>query len=610
MSRTVICILALALACETVSVHAQDAADTPTRGYSIPTIDLDREHHRQVIIDRENGQYLGHPTTVLLKDGRTMLCVYPQGHGRGPIVCKRSTDGGLTWSQRLPVPESWATSKETPTIYRVIDKQGTERLILFSGLYPIRMSVSEDDGRTWTELSPIGDFGGIVAMSSVERLANGDYVALFHDDGRFFRNGGQSDGVMRLYQVISRDGGLTWSEPEMIHDSSEIHLCEPGIVRSPDGKTLAILLRENKRQRNSHVMFSTDEAKTWSKPRALPGALTGDRHTARYAADGRLFISFRDTTLESDTHGDWVGWVGTWDDIVHGGEGEYRVRLKDNKHRWDCAYPGVEVLPDGSIVTTTYGHWDHDEDPYVICVRFTLDELDRKLSRQRSGEAEPESTDILYCTQSLGYRHPVLPESRRIIASLDHEHDDLSIAITNDVTSVSQEQLEAHDVLFLYTTGPLALDMSALRSWIERGGALVGVHSATDTLKEDPQYINIIGGLFDGHPWNEQVTIIVDQPDHPAMKPWLGNFTGERARFQIADEIYQFKSINPEMNVLMRLDPDTPRAEPRRAYPLCWTLEFGQGRVFYSALGHRPSVWRMPEYQEHVLAAIRWAARR
>ena len=53
------------------------------------------------------------------------------------------------------------------------------------------MASSEDDGRTWTPLEPIGDFGGIVAMASVERLKDGDYMALFHDDGRFLRGEGK-----------------------------------------------------------------------------------------------------------------------------------------------------------------------------------------------------------------------------------------------------------------------------------------------------------------------------------------------------------------------------------------------------------------------------------
>ncbi|MBN1817126.1 MAG: exo-alpha-sialidase [Sedimentisphaerales bacterium] len=351
------------------------AASSLPPGYSISTLDLAGQTHRQILVDREPGQYLGHPTTVLLEDGKTILCVYPKGHGRGAIVMKRSTDGGLTWSQRLGVPANWATSLETPTIHLVIDKQGNKRLIIFSGLYPIRMSVSEDDGRTWSPLQPIGDFGGVVAMASVERLANNDYMALFHDDGRFLRNEGKSTRFV-VYKTISGDGGLTWSPPEAIFSHSRAHLCEPGLVRSPDGRRMAILLRENSRQFNSFVSFSDNEGLTWSEPRELPAALTGDRHVAKYALDGRLFITFRDTTRQSPTQGDWVGWVGTWDDIVYGRQGQYRIRLMDNHHQWDCAYPGLERLPDGTFVTTTYGHWTQGEPPYIVSVRFKIEELD------------------------------------------------------------------------------------------------------------------------------------------------------------------------------------------------------------------------------------------
>ena len=162
-----------------------------------------------------------------------------------------------------------------------------------------------------------------------------------------------------------------------------MHLCEPGIIRSPDGKELAALLRENSRKKNSHVIFSSDEGLTWSKPTELPGSLTGDRHTGKYAPDGRLFISFRDTALETPTQGDWVAWVGTYDDIKKGKEGQYRVRLMDNKHRWDCAYPSVEILTDGTIVTTTYGHWEKNAKPYIVSIRLRLDELDKKAKSKR-----------------------------------------------------------------------------------------------------------------------------------------------------------------------------------------------------------------------------------
>jgi hypothetical protein len=353
------------------------AADTQSPGYTIPIIDLSRQTGRQVVVDREAGQYLGHPTTVLLEDGKTIITVYPKGHGRGAIVMKRSEDGGLTWSDRLPVPENWATSMETPTIHRVIDTHGVKRLIVFSGLYPIRMAVSDDDGVNWTSLEPIGDFGGIVAMASVERLRNGNYMAFFHDDGRFLR-GKDERGSFFVYKTISTDGGLTWSEPVVIATHPSTHLCEPGLIRSPDGNQIAVLLRENSRQYNSFAILSDDEGETWTEPRELPASLTGDRHVGRYAPDGRLFISFRDTTRQSPTKGDWVGWVGRYEDIVGGAEGQYRIRLMDNHKGADCTYPGVELLPDGTFVTTTYGHWTPGEEPYIVSVRFTMEELDEE----------------------------------------------------------------------------------------------------------------------------------------------------------------------------------------------------------------------------------------
>ena len=363
--------------------NLQPATSVIPGGYNIPLIDLAHETHRQILVDREPGQYLGHPTTVLLDDSSTILTVYPKGHGRGSIVMKRSTDRGLTWSDRLPVPENWATSMEVPTLFPVTDPSGIKRLIMFSGLYPIRKAVSEDEGRTWTPLEAIGDFGGIVAMSEVIRLSNGDYLAFFHDDGRFINGQEDQRGQFFVYQTRSKDGGLTWDTPRVVVTHAEADLCEPGVIRSPDGQQLAMLLRENSRQFNSFLTLSNDEGATWSTPVELPGALTGDRHQAVYGPDGRLFISFRDRTHVSPTWGDWVGWVGTYDDIIQGREGRYRIRLMDNLQSADTAYPGVELLPDGTVVATTYGHWTAGEEPYIMSVRFTLEELDQRAAMQR-----------------------------------------------------------------------------------------------------------------------------------------------------------------------------------------------------------------------------------
>jgi BNR repeat protein len=406
--RPLIAIVVLLIASDCLAqptgLQTKDVSPTPPNGlktklppgYAIPLVDISGERQRQTIVDREPGQYLGHPTTVLLEDGRTMLIVYPKGHGRGAIVYKRSTDGGRTWSERLPTPKSWETSLEVPTLHRAVDAAGKKRIIMFSGLHPIRMAVTEDDGATWSQLKPIGNFGGVVTMATVLPLKEpGQYLAFFHDDGRFIRGGDETRLFVKsphgdhvstaakpwrfwVYTTLSKDGGLTWSAPAPIAMLPDANLCEPGALRSPDGKQIAVLLRENSRKYNSFVIFSNDEGLTWTQPRELPASLTGDRHTAKYAPDGRLFISFRDTTHASPTKGDWVGWVGTYDDIINSCEGQYRIRILDNTKGADCCYPGVELLPDGTLVTTTYGHWTQGEQPYIVSVRFTLAELDAK----------------------------------------------------------------------------------------------------------------------------------------------------------------------------------------------------------------------------------------
>ncbi len=353
-------------------VMAQDIAEKlfGRKPAKVKTIDWARHRKRQVTVDQEEGQYLGHVSTTLLADNRTILAVYPKGHGKGAIIMKRSEDGGKTWSDRLPVPENWATSLETPTIHRV----GPKRLILWSGLYPARIATSDDEGKTWTPLRQVGDWGGIVVMGFVEPTRDGRLIAMFHDDGRFFAREGKAGGTFTLYQTESADLGETWSAPRALQSSSEVHLCEPGQIRSDDGRQIAVLLRENRRQKPSHLMVSTDEGKTWGAPRPMHPNLTGDRHTLRRLPDGRIVAVFRDM-MEGPWKGDFVAWVGTYSDLLMGKEGQLRIRLLDNQDSWDCGYPGLELLPDGTLVATTYGYWEKGKPPFIKAVRFKASDL-------------------------------------------------------------------------------------------------------------------------------------------------------------------------------------------------------------------------------------------
>jgi hypothetical protein len=374
------------------TVEAGDPSQEPP-----PFVDLADREELQVVIDRREGQYLGHPSTVLLDDGKTILLAYPLGHGRGAIVFRRSEDGGVTWSEPLPTPTNWATSLETPTLHRLSDptRGGAPRHVLFSGLHPTRIASSEDNGVTWTELAAVpttGEksepWGGIVTMSSVIETRDGRALAFFHDDGRFFRPNGRGTGVSTVYATDSRDGGRIWSAPRAILSRERVFLCEPGVVRSPDGKRLVMLLRENNRVANSFLSISDDDGATWSEPRELPWWLTGDRHVIARLKDGRFLVTMRDMARSSPTYGDWVAWIGSWEDLERGDRGEARIRLMNNFDGTDCGYAGLEVLPDGTVVATSYGHWVEGQQPFIVSVRIPA-----ALLRTLGTDAMPDDGD-------------------------------------------------------------------------------------------------------------------------------------------------------------------------------------------------------------------------
>jgi lysophospholipase L1-like esterase len=479
-----------------------DAARKP-RNFTIPYVDLAGKSEFQVVVDREPDQYLGHPTTVLLDDHSSIIAVYPKGHGRGPIVMKKSPDGGLTWSDRIDVPDSWATSQEVPTIYKMTDKKGTQRLVMFSGLYPIRMAYSEDNGQTWSELTPIGDYGGIVAISDMVRLRNGDYLAFFHDDGRFITRQGKNTGEFFVYQIRSGDGGLSWSYPEIATYKKGAGLCEPGIIVSPDGRQMAMLLRENYRRYNSMITFSNDEGRSWSEPVELPAALTGDRHQLRYTSDGRIIAVFRDMCHESPTWGDFVGWVGRYDDLQNGTEGQFRFRLGNNKKSGDTGYPGLEILPDGTIVATTYGHWTENEPPYIIGFRFKLSDLEDALAQR------PEIVDV-FTSGEEGYHTYRIPsvlttcngtilafsEGRSSLS--DHAHNDIVMKKSTDagitwsplkvVAEEGQDCLNNPTILEIKGTGRIILIYQVYKNGYDERRAVPGYRKKDPVCRTKIQY--------------------------------------------------------------------------------------------------------------------------
>jgi hypothetical protein len=189
----------------------------------------------------------------------------------------------------------------------------------------------------------------------------------------------------------------------------------------------------------------------------------------------------------------------------------------------------------------------------------------------------------------------------------------LEVAWSEDVAEFTTDRLRRYAAVMFFTTGELPMNnaqKAALLTFVRAGGGFLGVHSATDTFYAWPDYRELIGGYFDEHPWHQAVRIEVPDPTNP-----LVSFLG--TSLQIADEIYQIRDFDDRgSQVLLRLDEASVdltlgNVHPRPyGWPLAWTRAYGQGRVFYTALGHEEAVWRDPRYQRLLLNAILWAIRR
>lgn len=372
-------IVATVFSCALPAMAEDGSAVTISKGFQIPIIDLSQDTERQVVVEAGTDTvYQGHPTTVLLPDGQTMFAVWTHGHGGACGPMKKSTNGGKSWSELLPVPDSWRNARNCPAIYRLIDRRGKARLFVFAmqggGLVS---SYSEDEGASWSDMQKIEGLNltravmpwcTIIPVDGGKRLLAATNARRANDPDRFSNN---------VVQSFSSDGGLTWGPAQVICDIPGYKPCEPCFIRSPDGKQLLGLLRENVRRSNSRFIVSDDEGQTWSEPNFLQGSLCGDRHQAKYASDGRLVIVFRDMAAESLTRGHFVGWVGTYDDLVQQRQGQYRLKLLHNYAGSDCGYAGLKLLPDGTFVATTYlKYWPDERKHSVVSTRFTLAELD------------------------------------------------------------------------------------------------------------------------------------------------------------------------------------------------------------------------------------------
>jgi uncharacterized protein len=222
---------------------------------------------------------------------------------------------------------------------------------------------------------------------------------------------------------------------------------------------------------------------------------------------------------------------------------------------------------------------------------------------------------MLMATQATAYEHDVVKRkgadlsiAERAITQLGISSGLFRVDCTRDVAKdFNKEKLANYDLVLFYTQGDPPVAKDALEyfcnDWIkQKGHGFIGIHPATDTFKEVKSYWDMIGGTFNGHPWQNgsKITVTVHDTQHPAMKPW-----GDE--FQIADEIYRFKNWQPDkVRVLMSMNMAKTAHKEAYHVPLAWCKEVGQGKVFYISLGHDEKVWANPKYIESLHGAVKW----
>ena len=272
-----------------------------------------------------------------------------------------SLDDGATWTRKTDIPASWAGSQETPTLYVLNLADGTERIMMITACpgwgtdsagnrYGWNTSYSDDNGETWTEYRhwqsnrtyDNANNDAIVAMASLVQLKDSDgndiqkWMGVYHNYA--YVN-------FRTYLTFDENGDEQWSESEPYlaqwrSIESAYQMCEIGMFRSPDGKRIIGLARSQSHNNPATLIYSDDEGETWSKPMDLPGSLAGERHKIAYdPISGRLLVTFREINYDLNGNnrfdggndwnaGDWVAWVGTYDQLINQEDGEYRIGLR------------------------------------------------------------------------------------------------------------------------------------------------------------------------------------------------------------------------------------------------------------------------------------------
>ncbi|MCH7520571.1 MAG: ThuA domain-containing protein [Candidatus Marinimicrobia bacterium] len=222
---------------------------------------------------------------------------------------------------------------------------------------------------------------------------------------------------------------------------------------------------------------------------------------------------------------------------------------------------------------------------------------------------------LLVFTRTEGYKHASIPYIATALQIMGEKTGAFGVVISEDMSSFRPRNLKSFDAVVFVNTTRLAFEDFALRQslmdFVKGGKGIAGIHAATDNFYDWPEGAAMMGGLFDGHPWHSRGTwaIKLEEPDHPV----LAAFKGEN--FTINDEIYRIKApySRVRVRVLMSMDlTDEATAQAKGVeptdtdLPVSWVRSYGQGRVFYTGLGHNEHLAWNPVVLQHYLDGIQF----
>jgi len=235
--------------------------------------------------------------------------------------------------------------------------------------------------------------------------------------------------------------------------------------------------------------------------------------------------------------------------------------------------------------------------------------------------AEPKKPrKVLVFSRTAGFRHASIATGKVALAEMGRKTGAFEAVISDELENFEPGRIDDFDaILFLSTTLNAfkgAEDeqrlQDSLMAFVKGGKGFVGIHAATDTFYDWPEYGEMINGYFDGHPWTAGHKVHIDVEPGQEKHPLVAMFGGEPVEFK--EEIYQLKDPydSQKVHMLLRLDPaksDPVKGMKRKDgdYGVAWARHWGDGRVFYCSLGHNHDMYWHPKVLRHYLAGIQWA---